>query len=80
MHWQSSLVTILVHICYHRNPDFREGGDQPEVLKNSHFYVSDDTLHDTLFVQHCLLLHWRTVLQAGLHPKHHIIFSYGCAT
>jgi hypothetical protein len=56
MHWQSSQVTILVHICYYRNPKFEEGGEQAKVLKKSHFYIRDDTLHDTLFVQHCLVL------------------------
>jgi hypothetical protein len=45
-----------VHICYYRNPKFEEGGEQAKVLKKSHFYIRDDTLHDTLFVQHCLVL------------------------
>ncbi len=31
---------------------------EPKVIKESHFYVNDDKEHDTLFVQHCLLLHW----------------------
>jgi hypothetical protein len=57
MHWQSSQVTIMVHICYRRNPLFVAGGEEPKVIKDAHFFISDDKEHDTLFVQHCFLLH-----------------------
>lgn len=50
MHWWSTQVTILVHITYVRNA---AGG----VQKTLHFYISDDRQHDTLFVQHCFMLH-----------------------
>ena len=50
MHWWSTQVTILVHITYVRNA---AGG----VQKTLHFYISDDRKHDTLFVQHCFMLH-----------------------
>jgi hypothetical protein len=59
MHWQNSQVTIMVNICYQRNPLFVAGGEELKVIKDAHFYISDDKEHDTLFVQHCFLLHWR---------------------
>ena len=49
MHWYSSQVTIFVHITY-----YRKAG---EVVKTIHFFISDDKVHDTLFVQHCFMLH-----------------------
>jgi hypothetical protein len=57
MHWFSHHVTILVHLTYRLNPflDFEVRGSK--WIKESHFYISDDKKHDTLFVQHCLLLH-----------------------
>jgi hypothetical protein len=42
---------------YRLNPTYCEINDQPKVIKESHFYVSDDKEHDTFFVQHYLLLH-----------------------
>lgn len=50
MHWWSTQVTILVYITYVR----KETGD---VEKTLHFYITDNKKHDTLFVQHCFMLH-----------------------
>ena len=50
MHWYSSQITIMVHICYVRST-------MGDIQKTLHFYISDDNVHDTLFVQHCFLLH-----------------------
>lgn len=51
MHWHSDQCTILVHISYRRT-------DQDDsIIKEMHFYISNDKQHDTLFVQHCFLLH-----------------------
>jgi hypothetical protein len=40
----------MVHICYRQNPLFIVGGDEHKVIKDVHFYISDDKEHDTLFV------------------------------
>ena len=73
MHWYSSQVTILVHITYIRDKD-------DEVLKYIHFYISDDKDHDTLFVQHCLLLHCEWLAHQGFDfLKRHWVWSDGCA-
>jgi hypothetical protein len=60
MHWHSFQLTILVHICYRwneayvSNPNF---GAKKLIIKYQ-YYISDDTKHDTLFVQRCFELHW----------------------
>ena len=50
MHWYSDQVTIFVHITYVRVAAV--------VNKFYHFYIYDDKNHDTLFVQHCFMLHY----------------------
>jgi hypothetical protein len=79
MHWHSTQVTILVHITLRRVfLDDADEGDG-EIVKESHFYISDDKEHDTLFVQHCLMLHWQRLQNSGFVPKEHWVFSDGCA-
>ena len=58
MYWCSTQITILVHITYRRN-------DSGDVVKDSHFYISDDEKHDSLFVQHCLMQHWQWLQSQG---------------
>jgi len=59
MHWHSFQLTIFVHICYKwneayvANPNF---GAKKFIIKY-HYYILNDTKHDTLFVQHCFELH-----------------------
>lgn len=73
MHWYSSQVTILVHINYVRD-------EADKVLKNIHFYISDDKEHDTLFVQHCLQVHSVWLQEQGFNfLKRHWVWSDGCA-
>ena len=72
MHWWSVQVTILVHITYLRNG----AGD---VEKQLHFYISDDKHHDTLFVQHCFMLHDKWLNKQGHCLQHHWVWSNGVA-
>jgi hypothetical protein len=44
-----------------------------------YFYISDDKTHDNDFVQHCLLLHWKDIVNGGFRPKRWIWFD-GCAS
>jgi hypothetical protein len=32
--------------------------DERKIIKEKHFYILDDKEHDTLFVQHCFMMHW----------------------
>lgn len=78
MHWFSTSITILVHITLCKIPagvDGEEGG----IVKHTHYYISDDKKHDSLFVQHCLGLHWNWVISSGFRPTEHWVYSDGCA-
>jgi hypothetical protein len=73
MHWHSSQITILVHITY------RLDALTNSMVKESHFYLSDDKTHDTLFVQHCFLQHWEWLKGQGVNVARHWVWSDGCA-
>ena len=49
------------------------------MLKEMYYYISDDKAHDTLFVQHCLLKHWKWLQVQGLSPAEHSVFLDGYA-
>ena len=50
-------VSIFVHVLYRHAHESIDGRDSTplshDVIKEYHFYVSDDREHDMLFVQHC---------------------------
>jgi hypothetical protein len=80
-HWFSFQVTILVHISFRLNPAWDTTDLSSRVLTEYHFYISDDKMHDNLFVQHCFNLHWKFLVEQGFQlPQEHIVFSDGCAT
>ena len=81
MHWLQHQITILVHICYRWNPLFLAdpGSNEPKLLTEYHYYISDTMEHDTLFVQHCFALHWKHITDRGIKPNEHIVWSDGCA-
>jgi hypothetical protein len=66
MYWTSHQVTILVHLTYRLNPEYDPAKPHTKFKKESHFYISDDRDHDTLFIQHFLLLHWNRVIGSAL--------------
>ena len=73
MHWHSNQITILVHITY-----IHIAG---EVQKYLHFYISDDKTHDTLFVQHCFMIHYSWLKEQGLTSlSEHWVWSDGAAS
>lgn len=61
MHLFNVQVALLVHITYRHVQLLVNGIESIDmdqhVVKECHFYVSDDKAHDTLFVQHCLKQH-----------------------
>jgi hypothetical protein len=78
-YYHSYQVTIMVHITYHRNPDFVEGSDASPILKEGHFWISDDKDHDTVFVQFCFKQHWNWLQERGITPGEHWVFLDGCS-
>jgi hypothetical protein len=79
MHWHSYQVTILVHIMWVWNPHPDPNDESTKNIMTYHFYISDDKLHDSYFVQHCLQLHWDSVVESGFIPRNHWIWSDGCS-
>ena len=49
-HCHLEQVSIMVHIMYRHGPDSNE--EKLVILKESHFYISDDRTHDIHYVQH----------------------------
>jgi hypothetical protein len=49
-----------------------------KVHKKQSFYIFDDKEHDILFVQIFLLQHWTWLINQGVRPQHHIVWSDGC--
>ena len=52
MYYNSTLVSIFVHIAFIHAHDSRE--EDNKVLREYHFYISDDWAHSSKFVQGCL--------------------------
>jgi hypothetical protein len=80
-HWINVQLTILVHIMYTVNPAYNPEDPKSKRLLTTYFYyISDDRVHDTLFVQTCLMLHWKhLMLEASTIPSRHVVWSDGCA-
>jgi len=79
-HWFNFQLTILVHITYRKNPTFNPADQwSKKVITDYFYYISDDRVHDSLFVQHCLTLHWEHITEAGNLPQQHRVWSDGCS-
>ena len=50
-YYNSVQVTIYVHIVYRHAPDSTE--EDQKILREYHFYLSDNKLHSSEFVQYC---------------------------
>ena len=72
MHWHNYQITILVHIMWVKNPNPDPDDESTRNIMTYHFYISDNKLHDSYFVQHCLImLHWDSVVESGFIPRNH---------
>ena len=79
----SDKVSILVHIMYrHAELDvdgFDSNENNREVIKEYHFYISDDRTHDTCFVQHCFGMLYKELSRRKITFKEHWVWLDGCA-
>jgi hypothetical protein len=48
------------------------------IIKEVHYYINDDKIHDSLFVQHCFALNWGYLKSKGCSPKYHVVWNDGC--
>ena len=53
--------------------------DEPLLLKEIHYYISNDKTHDSLFVQQCFHLNWSHISSQGFRPTNHIVWCDGCS-
>ena len=76
-------MSIFVHVLYRHAQESIDGRDNTpksrDVIKEYHFYVSDDCEHDTLFVQHCFGLINDSFKRNGVSFTEHWIWLDGCA-
>ena len=76
-------VSIFVHILYRHAELVIDGFDSDEnnreVIKEYHFYISDDRTHDTCFFQHCFNVIYNELLKRRVTFKEHWVWSNGCA-
>jgi hypothetical protein len=77
MHWHNFQMTILVDITYRPNPNYDPIDPNSQVLKEVHYYVSDDNNHDTFFIQHAFRLHWKFLKTKGFFLSLQVVWSDG---
>jgi hypothetical protein len=66
-------------ITYWVDAKFDSSIHESRLLKDVHYYVYNDTSHDTLYVQYAFLLHWDFLKAQGCFPTHHIVWSDRCS-
>jgi hypothetical protein len=76
-YYHSEKVNIMVHITYRHGPDSNE--QNKVILKEYHFYISDDRCHDLAYVQHCFQLFYNHLKEKNIQMDQHWIWSDGCA-
>jgi hypothetical protein len=85
LHWYSDQVTILVHIVYSHAEQAVDGRESTEenrdIVKELHFYISDDKEHGTVFVQHCMVdVHFKQLEEQKVTIQKHVVFFDGAAS
>ena len=82
-YYHSNQVSILVHVLYRHvkhSVDNREStSENRNVIKDYHFYISDDRAHDKHYVQHCFDKLYDTLKEHWIIFDRHWIWSDGCA-
>ena len=57
-------VSIMDHITYRDGPDSIE--EKQVILKENHFYISDDQSHDFCYVQQCFQWFYNQLIAMGI--------------
>lgn len=70
---------LMVMITYRFNPEHLLDITKIWVIKEVHFWMSDNKDHHTLFVQKYFVTHWEWLLDREDIPKQHCVFLDGCA-
>ena len=75
-YYHSEQVSIMVHIMYRHGLDSNE--EKHVILKESHFYISDNRTHDIHYMQHCFKLFYDHVIDMDIPFYHDFIWSDDC--
>ena len=82
-YYHSDQVSIFIHVLHRHAQESIDGRastpQSRDVIKEYHFYVSDDREHDTLFVQYCFGLIYDSFKKNGVSYKENWICLDGCA-
>ena len=83
-YYHSEQVAIFVQVTY-RHAQFevdqieRLDENQHIIIKEVHFYISDDRVHDRSYVAHCFAMFFEDLRNHGINVSEHWIWSDGCA-
>ena len=66
----------MVHITYKHGLDNDE--ENPVILKEYHFYISDDWCHDLAYAQHCFKFFYNHLKEKNIQMDQHWIWLYCC--
>src|SRR5712692_8930139 len=68
-YYHSDQVSLMVHITYRHGPNSSE--EQREILKEYHFYISDDRCHDFHYVRHCFIMFYDHLKGSNIQMDRH---------
>jgi hypothetical protein len=71
-------VIIMVHITYIHGSDSIK--QNIVILKEYHFYISDDKFHDLAYIQHCFQLFYSHVKKNNIQMDQDWIWLDGCTS
>ena len=75
-YYHSEKVNIMVHITYRHGPDSNK--ENRVILKEYHFYISDDRCHHLAYVHHLFQFFYNNLKEKNIQMNQHCIWSYGC--
>ena len=75
-YYNSMQVSMFVHIVYRHAHDSTE--DDRRIVREYHFYLSDNRMHSPEFVQHCFDKFYINLRECEIHMREHLIWSDNC--
>ena len=74
-YYHSDQDSMLFHVLYRHEEqivdNIESSNDSRHVIKEYHFYINDDRMHDTHFVQHCFEIIYDSLKAHGVKFNEH---------